>query len=625
MPLLALVRLVLVLAAALALAGPLAAQELEVFVDRELQAYAPGETIVFKVRSNDLRGNLDYRVRYGSRTPILVSGTVRYDGGTFELPYTPEIAAGFINFEANLSGRGAAVTVAVGRDSIGHFFAEPADFDAFWASERAALAAVPMDLTSWVDGETQYSTTYQFSAGQIDGRRVFGYIVVPKGTGPFPAALRLPPFGEGPNLARPNTFDAENANLIAATITIHNAPPGQRDPRSYQPEDLRNRETIYYRYAVLAAIRAIDVIAARPEWNRRDLLVYGDSQGGGLAMLVAGIDSRATHLVQSVAALNRHGSERLGRPGGFPYYYETAEALYSDAPGDLQRAFEAIQYYDAVYAARRFAGPSLHFVNYLDPTCPPATVYAGFNEMRGPKAVLHSFDAYHANVAEFTEDLHDFTRVYLPAANQPPFPFSETRKGYLVEAGPDLAAVATRRLQLRGFASYDGQAPGADWRFAWEKVSGPGEVTFDNAATLNTGATFSTAGAYRLRLSITDPYPEQPRKYWLLVDELTVYAQADTTATLVADAVVGASLRLSPNPAHDRLTVVAHADVAPGDAAVIELTDALGRTARTATVVPAGDGSIEVELPVRDLARGTYTLTVGAAGRRAVSRAVSLQ
>ncbi len=611
------------LALLLLLGQLLSAQVLEVFVDRPLQAYEPGETVIFKVRSENLRGQLTWRVRLGARTALLQEGTLQYDGGVVEVPYRPEIEAGFVNFEVSLAGNGAAAAVTVGRDKIDAFFEEPADFDAFWANQKAALAAVPYDVQRWVSEQTDLSTTYQFSAAQIDGRRVYGYMTIPKAAGPFPASLRLPPFGAGANSARPEINAAEKANYIAVSISIHNANANQEDFNAYRPEDLRNRETIYYRYAILAAIRAIDVIAQEAQWDRRNLLIYGDSQGGGLSMLVAGIDGRPTHLAQSVAALSQHGGELLNRPAGFPYYLETGQALYSTVPSDVSRVFESVRYYDAIYAARRFYGPSIHFVNYLDPTCPPATHYAAFNAMRGPKVVLHSFDLYHNNPTEFTEDIHDFSRAHIPATSNPPFQFGTRRKGFFVDAGQPLSTETGKRVQFTPYVTYDDQAPQPDWTFSWTKVSGPGDVSFENQTGLNAAATFSAAGEYRIRMQVIDPYPEQPRKYWLLTDELVVnVTRTDTGSTAINAFAALGEVQLSPNPANQEVRF--QATVGSAIAVQLDLFDAFGRMVAQYTPANTG-GKVDFLMPVAELPRGHYTLSLKAEGFTPVQRALLLQ
>jgi hypothetical protein len=82
-----------------------------------------------------------------------------------------------------------------------------------------------------------------------------------------------------------------------------------------------------------------------------------------------------------------------------------------------------------------------------------------------------------------------------PVVNQPP----------QVSAGADQTIQLPASATLAGTATDDGLpvAPGAV-STTWTRVSGPGTVTFANAANRNTTATFSAPGTYILRLTASD-------------------------------------------------------------------------------------------------------------------------
>src|SRR5215813_1216508 len=82
-----------------------------------------------------------------------------------------------------------------------------------------------------------------------------------------------------------------------------------------------------------------------------------------------------------------------------------------------------------------------------------------------------------------------------PPTNQPPG----------VNAGLDQTITLPSSANLVGTVSDDGlpNPPGAVTT-TWSKVSGPGTVTFGNAAAVNTTASFSLAGSYVLRLTAND-------------------------------------------------------------------------------------------------------------------------
>ena len=82
-----------------------------------------------------------------------------------------------------------------------------------------------------------------------------------------------------------------------------------------------------------------------------------------------------------------------------------------------------------------------------------------------------------------------------PPVNQPPG----------VNAGPDQTITLPGSTYLVGTVSDDG-LPNPPWAVTttWSKVSGPGTVTFGNAAAVNTTAKLSVAGSYVLRLTAND-------------------------------------------------------------------------------------------------------------------------
>jgi hypothetical protein len=75
----------------------------------------------------------------------------------------------------------------------------------------------------------------------------------------------------------------------------------------------------------------------------------------------------------------------------------------------------------------------------------------------------------------------------------------------VVSAGTDKTVTLPASVTLTGTATDDGKpSPPATMTRSWTKVSGPGTVTFGSSTALSTTASFSTAGVYVLRLSVSD-------------------------------------------------------------------------------------------------------------------------
>jgi hypothetical protein len=103
----------------------------------------------------------------------------------------------------------------------------------------------------------------------------------------------------------------------------------------------------------------------------------------------------------------------------------------------------------------------------------------------------------------------------------------------VVNAGADATITLPAMANLVGSATDDGQPTGSTLTYAWAKVSGPGTVSFAAPTSAVTTASFSAAGTYALRLSVSDGILQAS-------DELSVTVDAapsgdDSWLTLTAD------------------------------------------------------------------------------------------
>ena len=79
-----------------------------------------------------------------------------------------------------------------------------------------------------------------------------------------------------------------------------------------------------------------------------------------------------------------------------------------------------------------------------------------------------------------------------------------TNKAPTVNAGADQTVAHPTTVNLIGTANDDGLPVDSVLSFSWSRISGPGTVTFGNAAALQTTASFSVPGTYVLRLTASD-------------------------------------------------------------------------------------------------------------------------
>ena len=499
----------------------LAFAQLNVVSDRADSYYEIGETVNFNITSN-VTGTVNYTLKYDNFTTPISTGSLNINAGQTLTVQHQSSETGVVLCTVTQFGNSAIASAAFAPFDIAAFEDEPSDFDAFWNAQKNALAGIPIDPQVTFHSNTTYSTTYRVNLANIDNRRVYGYLTVPNGQGPFAAFVHFPPYGDVANMALPDKELAERGNVLAFSIGIHNVEPDGIDPNAYEPNDISDKNGLYYKTAFMAGVRAIDYIFSRSDFDGVNLGVTGVSQGAGLSTIISGLDSRVKYLIMSNPILGQATGLQYNRAGGFPNFISQSRQEVGTAAHEALTA-EAIKYYDAVFFARRFQGTSWSFISYEDEITPAATSFAVFNALGGKKILTHSLNLGHNQPFEFWNNRYDFLRRYVPGTLNPPFPFSSTDLGYDIDAGQDISVAVNTAANLAATIEFN-TSVNPSYLLQWEKIDGPGNVSFGNPNNYNTTATFDTEGTYTLQLKATDFFNDLfgEQKYYSLFDEMIV-------------------------------------------------------------------------------------------------------
>jgi len=287
----------------------------------------------------------------------------------------------------------------------------PADFDAFWETGKKELAKVAIDAKLERDAKQSDDRVdcYKISLGNIDGKRVRGWLSVPKGKGPFPAVLTVP--GAGVYGIVPDKGHA-NLGALSMNIIIHDIPVDENKDfyakqsagplKDYRDIGMDDRNKSYYRPVILGCVRSIDYLFTRDDFNKKELAVTGGSQGGALTLITSGLDPRVTLAAPNVAAMCDHSGLAHDRISGWPHWLNRVK------PEQKDKVLETSAYYDAVNFARKFKGKSVHGVGFIDTVCAPTTVYAAFNVHPEPKVMINSPLMAHATDPRWTKAREQF-------------------------------------------------------------------------------------------------------------------------------------------------------------------------------------------------------------------------
>ncbi len=485
---------------------------LSIFPDKMDATYQLGETANFLIESTS-SGNVNYSIFYDEKTPVLTSGSIAVAANTpVVIPFTLN-EPGVVLCKITKDGITQISAITFSPFDIPILEEAPIDFDAFWQTSKDQLGAVPLDTRLSLLSNNNHSTTYRVNLAQIDRRRVYGYITIPNGTGPFPAMMTLPSFGSVSNLVNPGIIVAEETGVIHMTISIHDAEPDANVSNAYLPNNINDPNQIYNKFAILAGVRAIDYLFTRPDFDGNNMGVMGVSQGAGLSTILAGLDDRINLLIHS----NPTNCQLLGikydKASGFPYYLTTSATAVQE---------NNVKYYEAAYFAQRYKGPSWTLISYEDLITPAAGSFAAFNQFSGPKILTHSIELNHNHPEEYWNDRYEFMRRYflnIQGSN----PFAGTSTGYFIDAGNDRMVAANSSVTLSGTVQLEDQI-NPNFPVVWSQLDGPGLVTFDTPDAYTTTANFSAEGTYTLQLLAEDRTQlTEDRQFFTLIDQVEIF------------------------------------------------------------------------------------------------------
>lgn len=284
--------------------------------------------------------------------------------------------------------------------------AEPSDFDAFWQStlaESRALARSPR-LTK-LDSPLALVDVYDVEFSGFGGDPVRGWFLVPTdATGPLPAIVEYAGYGGGRGLPheRLQWAAAGYAHFVMDTRgqgSTWGTGGDTPDPHGSGPatpghmtRGILDPASYYYRRVFTDAVLAVDAVRSLDVVDAERVAVTGGSQGGGIAVAVAGLVDGLVGSMPDVPFLSDFG-RAVGLTDRDPYNeIVTYLSVHRDAAPTV---FRTLSYFDGVNFAKRATAPSFVSVALLDPVCPPSTVYAAVNHHAvGAEVVEYAFNEH---------------------------------------------------------------------------------------------------------------------------------------------------------------------------------------------------------------------------------------
>ena len=235
---------------------------------------------------------------------------------------------------------------------------KPANFDQYWQQTLDDLAAYPAqpEVELLPLRSTDFATLYGVHLTSLGPYRLFGYLSLPTGKGPFPAIYYTPKYQSVLEIIPQGTANLQRS----AYITFALAGRGQRHSDSpfaamfpgLLTEGIDDAQSYIFRALAADSVRGLEFLLTQPELDRSRLVVVGND----LALITAALHPGATQMV-TTPALFYHTAELAPRTQAYPL--EEINDYLRTFPGKAAAVHQTLAYYELTMLAPRVTATTL--------------------------------------------------------------------------------------------------------------------------------------------------------------------------------------------------------------------------------------------------------------------------
>ena len=270
----------------------------------------------------------------------------------------------------------------------------PAGFDGYWQDVLDELALYPprVEVEAIPIRTNDSATMYGLRFTSLGSYRIFAYLSIPVGEGPFPAICWVPGSGSVISPIPQGSASQLRSRFVAFSLAARGFRNADKPYAAAFPGLLTDgiEDPGAYRFRGIAAdcVRGLEVLLSRPEVDAGRVVV----QGGDLALFTAALGKGATHLVCTPSTFYR----ALGAAKGTDS--EIADHLRQN-PGSEAAVAETLSYFDPRWFAPRVTART------LVQTAPPG----GFLDRDGLSSLLSAFpdqpDVYESQQSNYKDGM----------------------------------------------------------------------------------------------------------------------------------------------------------------------------------------------------------------------------
>lgn len=235
----------------------------------------------------------------------------------------------------------------------------PSDFDNYWQTVLDALAETPSaPEETWLPLRSGTAhRTYQVHLTSIGPYRISGYLSLPKGDGPFPAAYLFPRYMSVIEPLTQGLASAKREQCAVFALAARGHRNADQPYRAFFPGMLTERveqpEHYPFRGVVADCVRGLEYLAEHPAIDRTRIALLGLSE---LPLLTAALRSDGCCISSHPGLFYR---SRDLAPRFRVYPQEEINDYCRLTPEKSEQLFRTLSYFDPVNFVSRIESPTL--------------------------------------------------------------------------------------------------------------------------------------------------------------------------------------------------------------------------------------------------------------------------
>lgn len=376
------------------------------FTDKNPVSYTLGEEITFTIFARedgknikcekvewemlgDDGGNIKGTATITEENPMVVKYTLKRAGFVhLNCVALDETGEKIENFDSLDASAGVNVLELTYSDTV------PEDFDEYWKQIEKLVADFETEVVYLKETEGQEGyKAYEVRAKTPSGRPASGYVTMPLKSGKYP--IRISFLGYGLHAAS----YVYKENMICGCFNAHgfeNEPWDQiktiygkeLNMYGFNNEENASNMTTYFRNMMIRNLIALKYLKSLPEWNKKDIISAGGSQGALQAITVAAHDKDVTEVDADRPWLCDLNSSNEGYLRGWRPDFA-----------------EGLRYFDTVAQGMHLECPITIICHLGDDCCRPKTVMALYNSIKTEKKIRFIQSARHSYFPPENEEI----------------------------------------------------------------------------------------------------------------------------------------------------------------------------------------------------------------------------